>query len=116
MDEKTPVELIAADIAPELERAIDDFLARPGGDTESERLRTVLKSYLWDNKVGLLRVAQAYGPLVADLRETLRAALLHFGPEGVHKITSHVIAARHSRESNAEMDRLEKIFEIPNGP
>lgn len=109
-DGLTPVEAIAAMIAPELGSAIDSFLARPGGDAESERRRAAVKAILWDNKIGLLRVAQAYGPLTADVRETLKAALHHFGPDGVHKITSHVLAARRARENNEEIDKLEQII------
>lgn len=109
--EQTPVELIAVDVAAELDRLLNEFLDRPGGDRESERRRAALKEFLWDNKAGCLRIAQAYGGLLADLRETLKATLHHCGPEKVHEITSHVLAAQKVRASNNEMDRLEKLFE-----
>jgi len=112
MDERTPVEFIAADIAPELDRAINNFLARPGGDTESDRRRDELKAVLWNNKVGLLRVAQAYGELTADLRETFKALLFHCGPSVTNKVTTHVMAARRARETNTEIDALEKAFSL----
>lgn len=48
--------------------------------------------------------------LEADLRETLRAVLHHFGPDGANKVTRHVLMARRSRESNAEIDELERLF------
>ena len=51
---------IAAELAPELDRRIEAFLARPGGDDESNRRRDDLKSLLWDNKVGILRVLQSH--------------------------------------------------------
>jgi hypothetical protein len=39
-----------------------------------------------------------------DLRETLRAVLHHFGPEGARKVTEHVVRARKVRDVNAELE------------
>lgn len=38
-----------------------------------------------------------------DLRETLRAVLHHFGPEGAKKVTEFVLMARKARDVNAEL-------------
>lgn len=42
-----------------------------------------------------------------DIRETLRAVLHFFGPEGANKITAHVMKARETRDDNALMDEIE---------
>lgn len=46
----------------------------------------------------------------ADLKETLKAVLFHFGPEGANKVASHAVMERKARRSNAEIDELEKMF------
>lgn len=46
-----------------------------------------------------------------DLRETLRAVLEFWGVDGAAKVTRHVMMARRARESNAEIDALEEIFD-----
>ena len=46
---------IAADLAPRLDKALNNFLA---GGTD-----TALRQFLWDNKVGILRILQSYGEL-----------------------------------------------------
>jgi hypothetical protein len=46
---------IASEIAPELGRLIDEFLAEP----PSPWRRSELTQFLWDNKVSLLRVCEA---------------------------------------------------------
>ena len=38
-----------------------------------------------------------------DLRETLRAVLHHFGPEGAKKVTEFVLMARKARDVNVEL-------------
>ncbi len=38
--------------------------------------------------------------LEADLRETLRAVLHHFGPDGAKAVTDHVMASRAKHETN----------------
>lgn len=38
-----------------------------------------------------------------DLRETLRAVLHLFGPEGARKVTEHVVRVRKVRDVNAEL-------------
>jgi len=48
-----------------------------------------------------------------DLVEALKAVLHFWGPEGANKITRHVLTARRARDSNAEMDELEKLFGSP---
>lgn len=45
-----------------------------------------------------------------DLRETLRAVLHFWGPEGANKVTTHVMLARKSRDTNAEIDALESAL------
>lgn len=45
-----------------------------------------------------------------DLKETLKAVLHFYGPEGANKVTRHVLMARKSRDSNAEIDELEKAL------
>lgn len=45
-----------------------------------------------------------------DIRETYRAVLHYFGPEGVSKVIRHLDLARRSRDTNAEIDELEKLF------
>lgn len=51
-----------------------------------------------------------------DLRETLKAVLEHFGVDGAAKVTRHVMMARRSRDSNAEIDRLEELFSTTGEP
>lgn len=72
--EPRTIEQMAIEIAPELDRLINDILARPGGDTESERRRAALKTFLWDNKVGLLRIAEFVAETQAE-SERRRVAL-----------------------------------------
>lgn len=57
----TPIQQIAADIAPELDRMIESFL----NETDLHKKQNVgiqIRQFLWDNKVGLLRIAQAVDP------------------------------------------------------
>lgn len=51
-----------------------------------------------------------------DLRETLKAVLELFGVDGTAKVTRHVMMARRSRDSNAEIDRLEEILSTTGEP
>lgn len=53
---------------------------------------------------------RGYHELKNDLNETLKAVLHFWGPEGAHKVTSHVLMARKAKASNDEIDKLEKIF------
>lgn len=54
--------------------------------------------------------AKALDALEFDLRETLRAVLHFYGPEGANKVTTHVMMARKSRDTNAEIDALESVL------
>lgn len=57
----TPIQQIASDITPELDRLIEAFL----GETNLHKKQNIgieLRRYLWDNKVGMLRVLQAVDP------------------------------------------------------
>ena len=54
--------------------------------------------------------AKALDALEFDLRETLKAVLHFYGPEGAQKVTSHVLMARKSKATNDEIDELEKTF------
>lgn len=56
------------------------------------------------------RLLDALTRLKFDLDETLKAVLHHFGPSAAHTVASHVLMARRSRDSNAEIDELEKLF------
>lgn len=60
--------------------------------------------------------ARALDALEFDLRETLRAVLHFYGPEGANKITTHVMMARKAKASNDEIDQLEKVLGeiVPN--
>jgi len=48
-----------------------------------------------------------------DLNETLKAVLHFWGPEGAQMVTRHVLMARKSRDTNEEIDNLERIFGEP---
>lgn len=57
----TPIQQIACDIAPELDRLIETFL----NETNLHKKQNIgieIRQYLWDNKVGVLRVLQAVDP------------------------------------------------------
>ena len=43
------------------------------------------------------RLALANAELLADQRETLKAVLYHFGPEGAQKVTAHTLEQRKAR-------------------
>ncbi len=43
------------------------------------------------------RLAKANAELLADQRETLKAVLYHFGPEGAQKVTAHTLEQRKAR-------------------
>lgn len=55
----TTIQAMAAELAPELDALFNEFLAGLDGDPKNDRSRDALKEFLWDNKVGLLRIAQA---------------------------------------------------------
>lgn len=54
--DKAIVEM-AKDIAPGLEKAVDDYMKSLGADCRTTR--EAAATILWDNKVGILRVLQA---------------------------------------------------------
>lgn len=43
------------------------------------------------------RLVKANAELLADQRETLKAVLYHFGPEGAQKVTAHTLEQRKAR-------------------
>jgi hypothetical protein len=53
---------------------------------------------------------RGYQDLKNDLNESLKAVLHFWGPEGAEQVTRHILAARRSRESNATIDDLERLF------
>lgn len=57
----TPIQQIASDIAPELDRLITAFLDETNLH-KKQNIGIELRQYLWDNKVGFLRVLQAVDP------------------------------------------------------
>lgn len=59
----TPIQQIASDLAPELDRLINAYIeTMKFEEPRATPYHAELTEFLWDNKVGLLRVLQAVDP------------------------------------------------------
>lgn len=84
-----------------------DWIARCSPDNVLSALRSL--------SARLAEAERERDEKAADLRETLKAVLYHYGPSGAHAVTTHAMDARKARAKAAEAELAERLAGMEAG-